>query len=357
MPFRPQNSRFWHYDFQLQGRRFHGSCGTEDFETAKGIEAQARVDARTALHHAAATKGVFTLSEAIGTYYADICDRQPSARTSLSQGKAILQVFDRPKRLDQLTDADLLHYVARRRATVSNATANRELQFLGRALRHMAHYHAATVPVLDWKRPQAAEPEERVRELTWDEQAALFAALRTDLHPLVKFALMTGARRATICGLRWRDVDLATSRMRFALKGGRTMAFPVNREMQAFLGSLPRSDLPSEKPFVLTYVDQTGTARHRRRISPSGGGVHDDFHKAVLAAGIEDFRFHDLRHTFATRMLRQTGNLKLVSRLLGHTSIETTMRYAHVLDADLAEAMAGFRVAPILPERKRHADE
>ena len=64
--------------------------------------------------------------------------------------------------------------------------------------------------------------------------------------------------------------------------------------------------------------------------------------KALADAGIPDFRFHDLRHTFATRLLRKTGNLKLVSRLLGHTTVETTTRYAHVLDGDLQSAMDDF---------------
>jgi integrase len=67
-----------------------------------------------------------------------------------------------------------------------------------------------------------------------------------------------------------------------------------------------------------------------------------DWADAVKRAKIPDFRFHDLRHTFATRLLRQTGNLKLVSRLLGHTTIDTTARYAHVLDEDLEQALERF---------------
>ena len=340
MPFRPKTSRNWHYDFQIQGRRFHGSCGTEDFAEAKAVEAQARVDARSTIARGAATVGVFTVSEAVGTYITDICRHQPSARTSLSQGRAVVGHFGATRTLDGLTNADLLAYVSTRRALVSDSTANRELQFLGRAVKHMRTYHAARVGGLDFKAPEAKEPEERTRELTWDEQTALFAKLRTDLHPFVKFALMTGARRATICGLRWRDVDLATNRMRFRVKGDKTRFFPINGELRAFLSALPRATMPGAASFVFTYVNELTQAR--LPISPDGGGVHDDFHKAVIAAGIEDFRFHDLRHTFATRMLRKTGNLKLVSRLLGHSSIESTVRYAHVMDDDLHDALADF---------------
>lgn len=173
------------------------------------------------------------------------------------------------------------------------------------------------------------------------EQERLLKALRADLHPMVKFALMTGARIETIAGLRWADVDLDGGRLLFRVKGGGRQVFPMNAELRAFLSALPRAEALPHREFVITFVDgQTG---ERKRIRASGGSLFDDFRKALAAAGIADFRFHDLRHTFATRLLRLTGNLKLVSRLLGHRSIETTMRYAHVLDKDLVTALDGFR--------------
>ncbi len=56
-------------------------------------------------------------------------------------------------------------------------------------------------------------------------------------------------------------------------------------------------------------------------------------------AGVKGFRFHDVRHDMATKLLRQTGNLKLVSRALNHADIKTTSRYAHVLDGEVADAL------------------
>lgn len=346
MPFRPKTSRFWHYDFQIRGRRFHGSCGTEDFEEAKAVEAEQRFHAKRSPQ----AQGAFTLSEAIGTYWSDVSQHQSSAGTTLSQGKSILAVLSGSKRIDQLTNADIMRFVAKRRAEVSNATVNRQLQMLGRALRHMAKFHGARVPDLDLKAAETKEAKERVRELAADEQDRLFEKLRADLHPLVSFALMTGARVATITGLRWSDVLWDASRIRFRLKGDEEMLFPINAELRAFLTALPRSDIVSERPYVITFVDQVSA--QRRRITPNGGSVHADFRAALVAAEIEDFRFHDLRHTFATRMLRRTGNLKLVSRLLGHKSIETTMRYAHVLDTDLHDAMTDFRALATAESRK-----
>lgn len=342
MPFRPKNSRFWHYDFQIRGCRFHGSCGTEDFETAKAVEAEARVAARSSL--TATPEGVFTLSEALGTYCADVAEHQPSARTTRTQAKALLQILDPKTRLPDLTPAMLQGYVTRRRATCANGTVNRELQLLGRALRHMARIHRATLPEgLEVKALQVPEAEERIRELSIDEQARLFKHLRPDLHPLVMFALMTGLRLAELCSLQWQAIDLDVGRIRFTQKGGRTRHFPINSEMRAFLSSMPKADTLPHARYVLTYINHKAKGQPRHRIT-AGGGLAEKFREALDAAEITDFRFHDLRHTFATRLLRQTGNLKLVSRLLGHSQIETTMRYAHVLDSDLREAMASYRV-------------
>lgn len=342
MPFKPKASRYWHYDFQIRGSRFHGSCGTEDFEEAKAVEAQARVQAKAqASSEPKKPADVFTISEAIGTYYTDISAHQPSARTSWGQGKAVLSVINPKTNLSDLTQADLQRFVRVRRAEVANGTVNRQLQYFGRAVRHMANVYGAKVPQLNFKSVETKEPTERVRELTLQEQDLLFQHLRLDLHPFVEFALMTGARRGSITELKWSDVNLSTRRMVFRLKGGSTMLFPISEELLVFLVRLPRSELPVHQNYVLTYVDEQ--TQERKRLRPSGGGgIYSDWKAALEKANISDFRFHDLRHTFATRLLRQTGNIKLVSRLLGHTTIETTTRYAHVIDEDLHSALDSF---------------
>src|SRR5262249_30096541 len=68
-------------------------------------------------------------------------------------------------------------------------------------------------------------------------------------------------------------------------------------------------------------------------------------------AGVADFRIHDLRHTGATRTLRASKNLRAVKEMLGHADIKTTMRYAHVLVDDVAEAMT----ARVIDEAARRA--
>lgn len=354
MPFRPKNSRNWHYDFQIRGCRFHGSCETENYEKAKAVEAEKRVEAKNSF--TAVKPEVFTLSQALGTYYSDVAQHQTSARTARAQATALLKFLAPETCLTSLKSADIQRFVSRRRARCANATVNRELQLLGRAMRHMSRVHGAALPALDLKGFEIAEPEERIRELTGEEQTRLFAELREDLHPLVTMALATGLRRSELTAMRWSDVDFNTGRLRVVQKGGRTRHFPINRELQNFLKSLPRAKALPHATYVLTYVNRKATGQPRHRFT-QGGGIMGVFRAALAEAEIENFRFHDLRHTFATRLLRQTGNLKLVSRLLGHSDIATTMRYAHVLDEDLRNALEDYRVDVPVPNKlpKRHS--
>lgn len=334
MPFRTAKSKIWQYDIQVRGRRFRGSTGTDDYEEAKNVEAEIRAAAKSGQSDATSC----TLSQAFGTYHLDICQHQPSAATAASQAKAILKHIPGTTRIESLCNADLMKMVNRMRADCANGTVNRRLQYMARACRHMAKFYNATLPDVSFKAPQVKEPKERIRELTQTEQARLFQHLPDDLHAPVTFCLMTGCRISTMTGLLWSDVGDAE--IIFRLKGGETMTYPISREMRAFLSSLPKSNVIEARRFVFTRIDKQ--THERTRIVPKGGVFNAQFRKAVADAEIQNFRFHDLRHTFATRMLRQTKNLKLVSQLLGHKDIATTARYAHVLVDDMRAALDDF---------------
>jgi len=137
---------------------------------------------------------------------------------------------------------------------------------------------------------------------------------------------MTGARVATITTLRWCDIDLVNREMTFRLKGDDVMTFPINREVAALLSALPRSNVLRYRGHVFTRLNKQ--TLDRQAIDPHGGIMPTAFRKALLEAGIVNFRFHDLRHTFATRLLRKTQNIKLVSKLLGSGRLFGTRRWS-----------------------------
>ena len=338
MPFRTKKPRVYQYDLVVKGCRFRGSCGTEDYEEAKAVEAQIRADAKTRRP----VDGSYTLAEALGTYHRDKMIGTLTESTNAGQCRAILKHMDGRQKIAQMTDADILMFVAKDRAHCKNATVNRRLQMLGRAIRHIGKFYKAEIPTLELKAAETKEPREIVRELSLDEQERLFHALPHEYHPLVSFALMTGARVATITNLRWSDIDLVNGEMTFRLKGDEVMTFPINREVAALLSALPRSNVLRYRGHVFTRLNKQ--TLDRQAIDPHGGIMPTAIRKALLEAGIVNFRFHDLRHTFATRLLRKTQNIKLVSKLLGHSSIETTTKYAHVLMDDLRDALDDYSV-------------
>lgn len=338
MPFRTAKTRVYQYDIIVKGSRFRGSCGTEDYEEAKAVEAQIRANAKALRNKG----GSYTLSEALGTYHRDKIVGTSSEATNAGQCRAILKHMDGRQQISNITDADVLAYVAKDRAKCKNATVNRRLQMLGRAIRHMGSIYKADIPTLNLKAAETKEPREIVRELSADEQRRLFDALPAEYHPIVSFALMTGARIGSITSLLWDNVDMNNREISFWVKGDERLTFPINREVAALLSALPRSNVLAHRKYVFTRLNKQ--TLERQPIDPHGGILPAAFRKALAGAEIEGFRFHDLRHTFATRLLRKTQNIKLVSKLLGHSNIETTTKYAHVLMDDMRHALDDFSV-------------
>jgi integrase len=165
-------------------------------------------------------------------------------------------------------------------------------------------------PVRDVTLPRASAG--RTRFLGDDERAALLVACKASesplLYPFVLLALTTGARRGELYALRWADVDLAR---RWAIfpktKNGTSRGVPLIASVVSEMEALPR-------PCELVFPEVMTTA----------------WRTAAKKAGLADFRFHDLRHSAASRLVQSGANLSEVAQLLGHKDIRMKQRYSHV---------------------------
>jgi integrase len=110
---------------------------------------------------------------------------------------------------------------------------------------------------------------------------------------------------------------------------------------------------------VFTYLCRRPKTGHRNgeRLPLTYAGAKSEWQALRKRAGIKSFRSHDVRHDFATKLLRKTGNLKLVSRALNHSDVKTTMRYAHVMEGEVADALQDLSSSRRKSHEKPHATE
>ena len=216
------------------------------------------------------------------------------------------------------------------RALISNSTVNltiMQLKTLFASLR-------PRVQEPQWCKLWLPVREEHPRELVGDESDRLEAATRDDYQPLFAFAMATGLRQSE-CLLRWSQVDWGARQIRKSGKGGKLVTLPITPTIREILWPLRGH----HRERVFTYV---AVRTHRRwvkgrRYPVTLAGLRAHWHRLRKAAGVVGFRFHDFRHDLATKALRETGNLKLVQRMLNHADIRHTLRYAHVLDSEIAD--------------------
>jgi integrase len=234
----------------------------------------------------------------------------------------------------------------RRCGTVSATTVNKELSFLRAvfndylAAQEEANPTAAVPANPVRKRLFLDEPVHRTRYLSDAEQAELEATLGPVEWTKVLVALCTGLDRGPQFTLRWDVVDLharmiQTTRHKGGNRGGRgaiLVTSPINDELLAALRALP-SRLTS--PWVFPNAAGTGPLA-------ADTWIRRVFKPALRAAGIRDFRWKDLRHTYATRLNARNGvGMKTIATLLGHTTTRMTERYTHA-SADLLSAVRGI---------------
>ncbi len=338
-PIKDKRSPNWQYDFQRGGRRFHGSTGTSNKRAAQSYINRLE----QSIAKGDGGKIDISLNNACDALWEAKAKFEKSNRTTEFQFANLIEGIGANKALADITAADFQRFIAKRRATVSNTSVNRELEQARRVWKHASTSHM--VSAIDWGALMLPEPKERVRELSAKEEQRLFENLPEDLKPVVEFAILSGQRRSAIVGLRWDKIDWTNAEAEIVNKGGGVHRFPLSPVMVQIILEQPQLD---DCPFVFTYVCERPAPKRPDRPQRVKGqrypftlqGWKRKWSKALTDAGIENFRFHDLRHTSATRIIRASGNLKAAQKLLGHTDIRTTSRYAHVGMDDLRGLMS-----------------
>jgi integrase len=184
----------------------------------------------------------------------------------------------------------------------------------------------------------ARETAGRLRFLTGDEARRLIDSCGPGLRGIVSFALHTGCRREEILSLKWEDVDLKHGFIHLPkTKNGEGRDIPINAELKETLRRIVRR---LDSPFVFLNPETGNRYRDIKR----------SFATACRKTGIRDFRFHDLRHTFASHLVMAGVDITTVSRLMGHKSLTMTLRYSHLAPDHLQRAVDFLNYQTTAPE-------
>ncbi|KPJ67441.1 MAG: integrase [Coxiella sp. DG_40] len=217
---------------------------------------------------------------------------------------------------------------------IKSATVNRYLTALSIAF---------SMAVKEWgwlddtpmrKVKKLKEPKERVRFLEDKERARLLEACKTSanpyLHTLVVLAFSTGARKMELLNIKWKDIDFNRSVI--------TLHETKNEERRI----LPLTGYALELINKMSRVRRIDT----QLLFPSKKdpnkpiNIRDPWVKALKKAEIEDFRFHDLRHSAASYLAMNGASLAEIAEVLGHKTLQMVKRYAHLSEAHTAKVVA-----------------
>lgn len=236
-----------------------------------------------------------------------------------------------------------MHIESRRIQGKSNSTINREISILSASINY-------AIKRWGWNINNPASglylktPEGRLRWLTAQQAKALLDAAADSKAPhlqdFIVLAINTGMRRSEILRLQIGQIDLFTKKILLdgsQTKNGKRRVVPLNNGAISAIESR------------LRWNNENGITTHRVFVQRNGRPVvqiNTAFTNAVQKAGIEDFRLHDLRHTFASWLVGEGVALPEVRDLLGHSSIKQTERYAHLAPGLLHKAVSVLDAIP-----------
>jgi len=237
-------------------------------------------------------------------------------RSVLPNMKALNKFFA-GKYLYEITPILVEKFKVERCKTVSPATTNRCLALL------KTMFNKAIV----WGRFNGLNPVKnvdffkenniRVRYLEKEQIAKLLESYGEPLRSIMIVALNTGMRKNEIFHLKWQDIDFNREVIYIVkTKNGDMRELPMNKAVKTTLMKVLKQ---SDTPYIFPNKDGKPLSNIRK-----------SFSTALQRSGISDFRFHDLRHTFASQLSMSGVDLHIIMELMGHKSLKMTLRYAHL---------------------------
>ncbi len=238
------------------------------------------------------------------------------------------------------------HRKARKEAGTAETTINRDVVTLKAAMNRAVDWEFLNVNPLAPVKQLKTDRQGVIRYLDPAEERRLLAALdqlpdHRRLRPMVLVSMHTGLRWGELAALRWPDCDLGTRLLTVRGEGAKsrqTRYVPLNDTAHSALQIWAEHCQAEAEAEAEVDTDLDGL------IFPGKAGALDNVTKSwtslLKTAGINDFRWHDLRHHFASRLVQNGVDLNTVRELMGHADIKMTLRYSHLAPEHRAAAVA-----------------
>ncbi len=326
--YKREDSSIWWIRFTHKGSRVQQSSGTS--ERVKAEEFEAKLRSSLWEQERLGAKPIYKWDEAVVRYVRE-------TKHKASQVSDIYHLRWLDKYLNgvelQTIKRDMLDKisVAKQAEGVENSTVNRLMEVIRAILRKACNEWEwlDRVPAVR----MLPEPIKRVRWLRRHEAEKLIAELPTHLADMARFSLETGLRRSNVTGLQWSQLDLVRNTAWIhpdEAKARKAIPVPLSIAAVAVL----RKQIGKHQTNVFTYKGNTVTQVNTKA-----------WHKALERANIEDFRWHDLRHTWASWHIQEGTPLHVLQELGGWSTPEMVQKYAHLSSEHLAQWVDRKKVA------------
>jgi len=323
--FTRKGSPYYYAEFIVRGRRVVRSTKATSRREAEAVEKSFRMEVAREEPRLGSGEAKLTLDQACGRYWATHGKKLRDARNVQRWLQYIIRHIEKTTPISALS---VKHVAAMRTSLetegVGPISINRTVTTLQGVHNMAAKKWEEPVRVIDWRGLKTKETG-RTRAETREHAQALLQALPIHIRQIVLFILTTGLRREEAFQVVWPRVNFENSSVNVRVKGGKDRDVLLSPEALLVLHERPR-----EGRYVF---DTTNYRKH--------------FEKALSIAGIEDFTWHDLRHTFATWMGQSGAPLEVIRDQLGHSSIAVTQKYRHVVQSEVRAALQ--RIPTISP--------
>lgn len=315
-----QNDK-WYIGYSFQGKRYKRAIGKSK-KKAKEVLRKIEADLINEKFNLPARKKM-TFAE-LSEYWLENHSKINNAPSQYAKNRERIENHLKPyfgkTEISHVTPRMIDEYKQSKHAKISPATVNRTLAILRKMFNDAMRWGFMAMNPMTYVK-QLREPEKGFDFYAEGEVRIFLQNCSGDFFPVACCAVCTGMRVSEIVSLEWKDVDLERRVIRVERSGDGTTKskkvryIPINSNLLKVLADC-------DKESELVFPDENGEMR--------GIDFRNEMKKAADKAGLRKIRMHDLRHTFASNYVIKGGNVVSLQKILGHSTINMTLRYAHL---------------------------